>query len=939
MKGILQIFLLSVLTISTLFSQPKIETGITARLAPDNTKLIQFDSEQSEAWELKVSPLLSFTENKYSAQSALPEMTTEKFISSNKQIPLFTDLAGNITVPVFIKVSAGGNTEQLIKNLGGVVYSRINDIITAELLLNSVKDLAISNEVKFIDAGSVSYPMLDASRAEIKADQVHAGNGLPQAYQGEGVVVGVLDSGIDWKHQDFKNAMGNRIQYLWDMSGNVNPPGGYGYGTEYTKAQLDLNQCSAVDGDDGGGHGTHVASTAAGNGGGNPIYVGMAPKSDIVFVKGFRTGPGFADVDVVNGCNYIFQKAASMGKPAVINLSLGGHFGPHDGTSLYEQSLSGLTGAGKIIVAAAGNEGSDQMHLSYTTGGSGLNDARQTFVVIQQGEALGLIDMWYDTGNISVGIAAYDGSLNFIGATNPVAPGQKIENLAFNVGGTTYANVTIDATTTADPNNNAKRVVFVIDNGNGAYNLNAVYWSIYTFGNGTFDAWLARGGYFTTDNVPAQGIYPGDNNKSIGMPSTAQSLICVGSYVTKNQWTDIDGILRAQPGNPTVGSRSSFSSIGPARDGRTKPDLTAPGEVIIAALSTNVTIGPNNTPRANVALGGLHQKMQGTSMATPHVTGVVALMLQRNGTLNYAQALNILRNTARKDGFTGGSVNNFFGSGKIDALAAVQNTPGGSGGQVTLLQEGFDGAFLPPGWQQTILNTANTWRQGNPQNNNFNGIDPSSLNSAICPWVNQNQDERLITPALQLGNGAAYVEFYAGYSTQWLSSATMNLLITTNGVNYTQIWTAENDGGQWAWRKKTVDLTSYANQAIKLAWQYVGNDGDLVGLDGVKIVGFLATGVETEFDPEIPADYSLSQNYPNPFNPSTAINVSIPKQGVVSLKVYDILGKEAAVLMDEEKAAGTYKITFTPVNLASGIYFYSLKAGETSITKKMLLIK
>jgi minor extracellular serine protease Vpr len=131
------------------------------------------------------------------------------------------------------------------------------------------------------------------------------------------------------------------------MSGSGNPPPGFSYGTEYTKAQLDANQCLQIDGDDGHGHGTHVAGTAAGNGGALTNYIGMAPESDILFVKGFRSGPGFANTDIVDGCNYMFQRAQQIGKPAVINLSLGGHFGPHDGSSLYEQALSNMTGNGK----------------------------------------------------------------------------------------------------------------------------------------------------------------------------------------------------------------------------------------------------------------------------------------------------------------------------------------------------------------------------------------------------------------------------------------------------------------------------------------------------------------------------------------------------------------------------------------------------------------
>jgi len=754
--------------------------------------------------------------------------------------------------------------------------------------------------------------------------------------------VGVVDSGIDWEQEDFDGTSGTRIQYLWDMSGSVNPPAPYSYGTEYNKSQLDLGQCQEIDGDDGGGHGTHVSATAAGTDNALAGYTGVAPEADIIFVKGFRQGPGFADADVVDGCNYIFSKAQSAGKPAVINLSLGGHLGAHDGTSLYEQSLSNLTGAGRIIVAAAGNEGSDQIHLSYTTGGTSINEARQTVWIVPEGVGTSVVDMWYNTGNISVGIAAYDAQFNLLGNTTPVDPGQKMENLAFDIGGGQIGGiVTIDATTVSDPNNGAHRVVFIIDSNNGQYNLNAVYWTLYTYGTGTFDAWIAMGGYFTADNDPQNLIFPGDNNKSIGIPATSQQVICVGSYVTKNQWVDIDGTTQTQPGNPTIGDISSFSSLGPSWDNRMKPDLAAPGEVIVAALSGDLTIGPNTTPRSNVLQGGKHQKMQGTSMASPHVTGTVALMLQRNHTLTYSQALSILTGSATKDNFTGTTANNTFGNGKLNALLAVQNTPGGGGPTpVTILEEGFDTQPFPPAsWTTQVLNQTNTWRQSNPQDHNFNTIDSSSQYSALCPWVAQNQDEWLISRTFALAAGAASLEFYAGYSTQWLTAATLKLHISTNGGGtWTQLWEAENDGQPWIWRQKTIDLTSYANnQNLKIAWQYVGNDGDLVGIDGIQLTGYTSI---SEMDEELfPREYQLSQNYPNPFNPTTTIEFSLPVTSMVTLKIFNLLGEEVERLFSDNLQAGSYRYEWNASHLASGVYFYRLEAGSYVETRKLILMK
>ncbi|MEJ2505297.1 MAG: T9SS type A sorting domain-containing protein, partial [Ignavibacteriaceae bacterium] len=88
-----------------------------------------------------------------------------------------------------------------------------------------------------------------------------------------------------------------------------------------------------------------------------------------------------------------------------------------------------------------------------------------------------------------------------------------------------------------------------------------------------------------------------------------------------------------------------------------------------------------------------------------------------------------------------------------------------------------------------------------------------------------------------------------------------------------------------------------------------------------------------------PSEYSLSQNYPNPFNPTTNINYKISKSGYVSLKVYDVLGNEVTTLVNEVKPAGEYEVQFGSSSLASGVYYYQLKAGNLAETKKMILLR
>ena len=134
-----------------------------------------------------------------------------------------------------------------------------------------------------------------------------------------------------------------------------------------------------------------------------------------------------------------------------------------------------------------------------------------------------------------------------------------------------------------------------------------------------------------------------------------------------------------------------------------------------------------------------------------------------------------------------------------------------------------------------------------------------------------------------------------------------------------------------------IDISAFSNtQNIKLGWQYVGNDGDIVALDGVKLLG---GPTDVENNNSVITDYMLYQNYPNPFNPITNIEYAVPKWSKTTLKIYDVLGSEITTLINEEKPAGVYQINWDASSLSSGVYFYQLKAGEFVQTRKMILMK
>lgn len=267
---------------------------------------------------------------------------------------------------------------------------------------------------------------------------------------------------------------------------------------------------------------------------------------------------------------------------------------------------------------------------------------------------------------------------------------------------------------------------------------------------------------------------------------------------------------------------------------------------------------------------------------------------------------------------------------KTDYITVSQDTPTGP-----VLFENFDGeTFVPANWSQSIVNTSYTWKKGNVTDNSFSSIDPSNVYSAICPWVDQDQDEWLFSPTFSL-SGSGTLEFYAGYSTDYLSFATLKLNITTDGgSNWTQLWEAEDDNSTWSWHKISVDLSSYSgNQNIKLGWQYVGNNGDVVAIDSVLIKEGV-TGVNDLFEEEV-----ALKNYPNPFSNQTTISFSLTDKKKVKLEIINVLGKVMDVLVDDELSKGRHSVIYNTHDGVSGIYFYRLSVGDKSIVRKMMRIK
>ena len=582
-------------------------------------------------------------------------------VSSGKAAP------GALLIEVFIKSSDVEKTKGRVEAFGGSVRTIVGDIMTASLPEKAILDAESWDEVEYIEAAKPLKPRNDLANASTQVAAVQAGTGLTHGYDGSGVIVGVIDSGIDLTHPAFFDGDGeSRVLYLWDQTDATGPgPSEMSstYGTEYKHAAIRAGGISQVD---TSGHGTHVAGTAAGR---DSTYPGVAPEAGLVIVKTNFTSTGLTDA-----ASYIFQKAALLGRPAVINASLGGHIGPHDGTSLEEQALDSLVSnsAGRSMVVSAGNEG-DTVFNGYTGGihtgfsvaggGAGLTYFQAIPSTQSQIDLWGLQDC---TANLGIGI--YKSGVGIIAATEFVANGVAYtKNLSD--GAILLAMVAIDRTEMVNAQNGKWHSLIAVA-ATSSYDP-SVYEMILAVEDAcsSFDAWVATDGTMFFSDYSGADVYPGGNGKTVGIPGTASKAITVGAYITRTSWTDIGGNPQSDPLGliTTLDDLAYFSSRGPALTAAQgqKPNVTAPGAFTISAYSSA------SSPDSRYVIDSQHVAMPGTSMSSPHVAGIVALLLQAYPSLSYDQVMTYLQSTARSDSFVGSAPNSNWGYGKVDALAAI----------------------------------------------------------------------------------------------------------------------------------------------------------------------------------------------------------------------------------------------------------------------------
>lgn len=525
----------------------------------------------------------------------------------------------------------------------------------------------------FAQVDAVDGIYLNKAVPDGRVDSVYQGVDLPQAFKGEDVIIGVTDWGFDYTHPVFYDLdrQHYRILRAWDQFRNAGPaPDGFDYGTELVGQEALLAaQCDTFNVYEYGYHGTHVASIAAGSGTGTALR-GVAPEADIILCTFL-----VSEQAVIDAFHWMYQVAQQEQKRLVINMSWGLYYmGFMDGTGPIAEVMQELTDEGVVFVTSAGNDGDVKFHLHQDF--DAITDTLKSIVNFadsygneqyRYGQCITMTSS--PNTSFSYAIAVADESGNIIGSTpfyDTESGDFNLDTLAYVVGYPVEYKIENMASTV--PNDRPHVIMRVKKSIYGGIQ----YALIVAAEEGDFHAWNVIdltngvgnwGGAFTSAGT---GWTAGDKEYGIGAPANVPCAISVAAHQAR-QKNNTTGEFTGS------GSIANFSSYGPVIDNPDKPDISAPGVNVMAALSS-YTSSTEHTPTNTFSFNGRTYgfcQLSGTSMSSPFVAGVAALILEANPYLTPDQVKYILKRTAYQDQYTDEGTAIRFGAGKVDAYQAV----------------------------------------------------------------------------------------------------------------------------------------------------------------------------------------------------------------------------------------------------------------------------
>ena len=573
-----------------------------------------------------------------------------------------------------------------LRDQGVTVNGVFEGYVTATIPASVLQDVAMIGGIGQISLAQPLKLCNDTARFLTSVNDVHAGSNHIFPIKGSGVILGIIDVGIDYNHINLCDSTGrSRViaAYLPADSTGVSPvvkgdtlPGSC-YETPDQIAMLTTDYT-------GSSHGTHTTGTAAGSYYDNGWY-GFAPEADIVACG--MPPDMLTDVNLANALNYIFDYADRVGKPCVINMSIGSNEGPNDGTSFMCKTFEHLTGPGRLCVLAAGNDGNAPICFHQSIRHPG--DTVTTLLRNQQGKAQrqGHVSMWSGTDvvhgsrlvviNSATGVIEYASPILRLLADDDVVTisSDTDQDFAeFYTGEVLFASAMEPQLIVGDGSEQPVRYHSYWEFDATATDANHLLGLQYVSNEAVdLTGWCSNNTYFYSYGLA--GVTGGSSSGSISDMATTDSVISVGAYCSRRSYIDGNG-------NPYTyslchpGEIAYFSSFGPDENGIVRPDICAPGLAVISSANRyNDQANRQRWPQS-VFVKGIeypYYANQGTSMSAPIVSGTIALMLQINPLLTPSSARDILRASAIRDDFVLNGEADRWGVGKLDAGAAVNN--------------------------------------------------------------------------------------------------------------------------------------------------------------------------------------------------------------------------------------------------------------------------
>lgn len=652
-------------------------------------------------------PTLLFGQARYSLYD---RMTLAEMQQSAQPMTLGTQAEEQISVLVRVAdpadlsaLEAAGAT---VKQVEGEIVVVSAPLSAAQALADAqgVRSLSLSKELRFMaDPKVISFNRygIDRSREYIGLPDVHSGAGnLDKPYTGEGVIVGIIDKGIDFQHMAFRDADGkHRISRAWKHVVNGKATYTQTSDTPEKMAILKTDDATAT-------HGTHVLGIATASLYDSKVstYTGAAPGADIAVSCGYA-----GDTQVLDGLRKIADYAKAEGKPVVINISLGNNLGAHDGTDEFTTAVGNIAGEdGVHIFVASGNEGGDhaglyhefsaeQPEIKTIIGPTSLTAALYPASFSMFPQAVGQFEVWSED---ATPVKAF---IDFIDIANPSEPLASIEIPAasmrylstVDINGLSgeallkdpkfmgaYINSYIGGEGNVDPVNNRHHFSLVcMLEGQDKDSYTNKYCALRLQGEPGKRVWVyayPTSGYFGMgfESLNLDGYTQSTGDGTINALACAKNVIAVGAFISHNLNSDY---FVQYP----VGETAYFTSWGHHIDGRVLPDICAPGTGVVSAMSHDFYVHPSFADFGQPVFTSATYNdvlqtwtpMAGTSMACPFMTGTAALWLEADPNLTTEEIRQIAIETATAP--SGDDVKS--GAGHLDAFAGMCKVLGVSG--------------------------------------------------------------------------------------------------------------------------------------------------------------------------------------------------------------------------------------------------------------------